>query len=383
MFSITKSNSKAKVTGFARQVLSISNIGNLGLAGIVLAIAACSPSNQPPAPTETSQTPAPVAESPDSGSTTPKLKLNGAGATFPRPLYARYFSEYAKQTGLEINYSATGSGSGIKQFSDRIVDFAGSDIPLDEAEKSNFTNGLIMMPTAGGAVAIVYNLPEVAELNLSREALPAIFLGEIKTWDDPLIAASNPDASLPNLPITVVVRADASGTTYIFTKHLAAISAEFAAAVGIDQAPNWLSNFYRAPKSDGVAAIVQQTKGTISYVQASYATQGDLQTAAIENVAGEFVLPTLAEANRAFEAIDFNPDFTTANSEDPATGYPIVGATWLLLYEKYSDPEKAAAIKTLVKWILTEGQEMNGDLEYTRIPESVAQEIIKAIEVIN
>jgi phosphate transport system substrate-binding protein len=180
-----------------------------------------------------------------------------------------------------------------------------------------------------------------------------------------------------------VVRADASGTTYIFTKHLAAISANFADAVGIDQAPNWLGNFYRAPKSDGVAAIVQQTRGTISYVQSSYATQGNLQMAAIENSAGEFVPPTLAEANRAFTAIAFNPDFTTANSEDPAAGYPIVGATWLLLYERYSDPEKAAAIKQVVQWILTEGQEMNGDLEYTRIPEELAQQIIQAIEVIN
>ncbi|AFY70527.1 phosphate ABC transporter substrate-binding protein, PhoT family [Thalassoporum mexicanum PCC 7367] len=353
-----------------------SRLCKLGLAGLVMAIAAACGSGSNPAPTATS--PTSLESEPSSN-----LKLNGAGATFPRPLYARYFNAYAKQTGIEINYSATGSGSGIKQFSDGIVDFAGSDIPLGEQERSNLDRGLILVPTAGGAVAIIYNLPGVEKLNLSRELLPAIFMGEIKTWNDPLIAAVNPDVSLPNLPITVVVRADASGTTFIFTSHLAAISAGFADLIGINQAPNWPTNFYRAPKSDGVAAIVQQTRGTISYVQSSYATQGELNTAAIENKAGKFVLPTLAEANRAFETIAFNSDFTTANSEDPDTGYPIVGATWLLLYKKYDHPQKATAVKEAVTWILTEGQEMNGELEYTRIPTQVAQQIIEAIAVIN
>jgi phosphate transport system substrate-binding protein len=364
-----------KALGLARQMLKIG--GAIAMWAIVTA---CSPGNNPSS-TETAPTSesSPSAITPEPGS---NLKLNGAGATFPRPLYARYFSAYAEQTGIEINYSATGSGSGIKQFSDRIVDFAGSDIPLGDDEKSKLSNGLIMVPTAGGAVAVIYNLPEIEELQLSRQTLPAIFMGQIKTWDDPLIAATNPELDLPNLPITVVVRADASGTTYIFTKHLAAISADFAAAVGINQAPNWLSNFYRAPKSDGVAAIVQQTTGTISYVQSSYATQGKLRTAAIENVAGEFVPPTLAASNQAFEAIVFNADFTTANSADPDAGYPIVGATWLLLYEKYDDPAKAAAIKEVATWILTEGQALNSELEYTRIPEDVAQQIIEAIAAI-
>jgi phosphate transport system substrate-binding protein len=304
-------------------------------------------------------------------------KLNGAGATFPAPLYQRYFSDYQKQTGVTVNYNAVGSGAGIRQFIAGTVDFGASDAAPSSSEKGQMKNGLILVPTAGGAVAVVYNLAGVNNVQLTRDELGKIFSGQITNWNQV-------DSKLPNKPIKVVVRADGSGTTEVFTSALSAISPTFKSRVGTSKEPNWGFTVLKGPKNDGVAALVKQNDGAIGYVQDTFARKNEgatLRTAKVQNKAGKFVEPSLAEANNAMRGITFNPDFT-ANVDDPAQGYPIVGITWLLVKTDYGDAKKAAEIKKLVKWILTTGQSINNQLEYTRIPPVVAQRAIAAVEKI-
>ena len=267
--------------------------------------------------------------------------LSGAGATFPAPLYQRYFSEYQKATGTTVNYNAVGSGAGIRQFIGGTVDFGATDVPPSASEKSQMKNGALLVPTAGGAVAVVYNLPGSKGVKISRQVLPKIFSGEITNW-------KQVDKSLPDKPIRVVVRADGSGTTEIFTSHLAAASGAFKSKVGASKDPNWGFQVLKGPKNDGVAALVKQTEGAIGYVQDTYARKNEgptMQTAKIQNKAGQFVEPSLKEANNAIAGVKFNPDFT-AEVSDPGKGYPIVGITWLILNQKYKDPAKAADVKT-------------------------------------
>jgi phosphate transport system substrate-binding protein len=244
--------------------------------------------------------------------------LSGAGASFPNPLYERYFSEFKKATGITVNYNSIGSGGGIRQFIADSVDFAGTDAPPENSEISQMKNGMIMVPTAGGAVAVAYNLSGVSNLQLSREMLGKIFAGEVKTWNQV-------NSSLPNKPIKVVVRADSSGTTFIFTRHLSAISPSFNSKVGADKAPNWPGGFLSGPKNDGVAALIRQTDGAIGYVQDTYARQNNIPTAKIQNKAGQYVEPSLEAANQAMASVQFNSSFNTTNIQDPPQGYPIVG----------------------------------------------------------
>jgi phosphate transport system substrate-binding protein len=302
--------------------------------------------------------------------------LTGAGASFPAPLYQKYFAEYKKATNNTVNYNSVGSGAGISQFTAETVDFGASDAPVTSAEKQKMKRGLIMVPTAGGAVAVVYNLPG-KKVQLSRIALGKIFTGELKTWNQV-------DSKLPKTPIRVVVRADGSGTTDIFTGHLSAISPTFKKKIGTSKAPNWGFQVVKGPKNDGVAAAVKQTPGSIGYVQDTYARKNEgpnLQTAKVQNKAGQYVEPSLAEANKALSSAKFGADFV-ADVSDPASGYPIVGMTWLLVYQNYKDAAKSKDIKALVKWILTTGQNFNTQLEYTKVPPAVAQKVIATVEKI-
>ncbi|MEG3438824.1 phosphate ABC transporter substrate-binding protein PstS [Pannus brasiliensis CCIBt3594] len=303
--------------------------------------------------------------------------INGAGATFPAPLYQRYFSDYQKQTGVTVNYNAVGSGAGIRQFIAGTVDFGASDVAPSGSEKGRMKNGLILVPTAGGAVAVVYNLPGVNNVQLTRDELGKIFSGQITNWNQV-------DPKLPNKPIKVVVRADGSGTTEIFTSALSAQSPTFKSKVGASKEPNWGFTVLKGPKNDGVAALVKQNEGAIGYVQDTFARKNEgpaLRTAKVQNKAGKYVEPSLAEANNAMKGITFNPDFT-ANVDDPAQGYPIVGITWLLVKTDYGNPKKATEIKRLLKWVLTSGQAINNQLEYTKIPSVVTQRALAAVEKI-
>lgn len=309
------------------------------------------------------------------------VTLNGAGASFPKPLYDRYFREFREQTGIQVNYEAIGSGGGIRQFTQETVDFGGSDAAMTDEEIAKVDRGVILIPTAGGAVSVTYNLPGVGdgELRIPSEVLPMIFMGQIDRWNDPPIAQANPNLNLPNLPIRPVVRSDGSGTTFIFTNHLSAVSDEFESQVGTGKAPDWTGNPLGGSQNAGVAATVQQTRGSIGYVQSSYAVENDIPQAQIENGnTGNYVSPTLEEANRALAAVEF-PDNFRVFEGNPAEGYPIVGMTWIMVYEQYDDSQKAEAIKDMVEWILTNGQDINGTLEYTEIPDSVGQRAIQTV----
>ncbi|MBS3030014.1 MAG: phosphate ABC transporter substrate-binding protein PstS [Dolichospermum sp. DET50] len=306
--------------------------------------------------------------------------LNGAGATFPAPLYEKYAREVKKKfPDLKVNYQAIGSGGGIRQTIAGTVDFGGSDAAMKDDEIAKVKNGVILVPTAGGAVSVVYNLPGVSKLRLSRATLPAIFSGQIKNWDDAKIKADNPGVNLPNQPIKFVVRADGSGTTFIFTNHLSAISGYFKGRIGANTAPKWtLPNALKGKGNPGVAALVKSTPGSIGYVEYDYATKNKLNSAEVQNKKGEFVAPSLASANSALSTVKF-PDNYRVFVGDPGQGYPIVGLTWMMVYQKYSNPAKAEAVKKWINWVLKDGQQYNDDLNYTKIPGDVVNRVLQTV----
>lgn len=310
------------------------------------------------------------------------VTLNGAGATFPEPLYQRYFNAISKQyPDIDVNYQGIGSGGGIRQLIAGSVDFAGSDTAMTEEEAAKVKQGVVFVPTAGGPVAVVYNLPGVSNLRLSRTVLPRIFSGQITRWNDPQIAKDNPGVNLPDQPIRLAVRADSSGTSFIFTNGLSAMDSYFRGRIGPNRSPNWPGKPLSGKGNPGVAQIVQRAPGSIGYVEASFAEQNKLQAALVQNSKGAFVAPTVEQANRALSAVEFDPDFRVNFSRlgNPTDGYPITGLTWIMVYKNYQQPGEAAAVKRMVEWMLTEGQELNDDLGYTRIPQNVAQRVIQAV----
>lgn len=308
------------------------------------------------------------------------ITLTGAGATFPQPLYERYVREMRKaHPDIKVNYQSIGSGGGVKQTIAGTVDFGASDAAMSDEEIAKVKGGVLMIPTAGGAVTVPYNLPGVKNLRLSREVLSGIFMGKITNWSDPKIAVANKGMKLPNMAIKPAVRADGSGTSFIFTNHLSAISPEFKSAVGVSKEPKWPSTFLKGKGNPGVAASVKQTPGGIGYVEYEVALKNGLTSALVQNGSGQYVAPSLRATNLALSDVQFPANFRAfdANSNQ---GYPISGLTWLLIPKTQKNPEKAKAIKTMVKWMLTSGQQFNDDLNYTSIPSAVAQRAIAAVE---
>jgi phosphate transport system substrate-binding protein len=315
-------------------------------------------------------------------SQTASVTLNGAGATFPAPLYQRYFQQFSqKNPNIRVNYQAVGSGAGIRQMIAGTVDFAGSDAAMKDDEMRRVSRGVIFIPTAGGPVAVVYNLPGVNNLKLSREALPAIFSGQITSWNDPKIASANPGVNLPNQPIRLAVRADSSGTSFIFSNHLSAINPYFRGRVTTSTTPNWPGNPLRGQGNPGVAQSVRQTRGSMGYVEFAFAKSANMQMAQVQNRTGAYVAPSLQAANEALAGVDFNQDFRVNFTEfgNPSQGYPIVGLTWMMVYKQYPQPGKADAVKRLVQWVMTDGQQINDDLSYTRIPAPIASKVVQAV----
>lgn len=306
--------------------------------------------------------------------------LNGAGATFPAPLYERYAREVKKKhPELKVNYQSIGSGGGIRQTIAGTVDFGASDAAMKDDEMAKVKNGVILVPTAGGAVSVVYNLPGVNKLRLSRKTLPEIFSGQITKWDDAKIKADNPGVNLPNQPIKFAVRADGSGTTFIFTNHLSSISGYFKGRIGANTAPKWtLPNVLKGKGNPGVAALVARTPGSIGYVEYDYATKNNLKSAEIQNKKGEFVAPSLQSANAALSTVTF-PNNYRVFVGDPGQGYPIVGLTWMMVYKQYPTPAKAEAVKKWINWVLKDGQQFNDDLNYTKIPGDVVNRVLQTV----
>ncbi|WNZ46931.1 phosphate ABC transporter substrate-binding protein PstS [Leptolyngbya boryana CZ1] len=307
------------------------------------------------------------------------VTLNGAGATFPALLYERYISEFKKKNpSATVNYQAIGSGGGIRQTIAGVVDFGGSDAAMTDDDMKKVDRGVILVPTAGGSVVPIFNLPGVSNLKLGREVLPDIFSGRITRWNDPRIAKDNPGVNLPNSDIKTVVRADGSGTTFVFVNHLSAVNPYFRGRVGVGTAPKWTTNPLKGRGNAGVASTVQKTSGSIGYVEQSYAEKNKLNVAQVQTKRGEWLSPSLAETNKAIASLKLPDNFRVFDG-DPDAGYPITGLTWMMIYRRYDNPEKAAAVKKWVEWVLTEGQELNDDLNFARIAPSDVQRILQVV----
>ncbi|MGC3989205.1 MAG: phosphate ABC transporter substrate-binding protein PstS [Chthoniobacteraceae bacterium] len=303
-----------------------------------------------------------------------QVQLNGAGATFPAPLYQRWFAEYNKlHPDVQINYQPVGSGSGIKQFTQGVVNFAASDAAMTDEELAKVSTGAVMLPMTAGSIVLAYNLPDVKELKLSRDAYVGIFLGKIAKWNDDAIKKDNPGVTLPDLAISVAYRSDGSGTNFVFTKHLSAISADFKSAVGEGKSVNWPAGV-GGKGNDGVTALIKQTPGTIGYVEFGYAKQNGLAMAELQNKAGKFVAPTPESGASTLASVQLPENLRIWPSDPTGEGdYPIATFTWLLLYAKYDDAKVASTLKDIVKYGLTDGQKLAPELGYIPLPDAVVK----------
>jgi phosphate transport system substrate-binding protein len=302
--------------------------------------------------------------------------LNGAGATFPEPLYVEWIGEFQiANPDVTINYQGIGSGGGIEQFTKLTVDFGASDAPMkDEEVTAAETAGgakVLHIPTVFGAVVLAYNLDGVDEFKLDPDTLAAIFLGTITNWNDAKIAALNPGVTLPGEAIQVVHRSDSSGTTSIFTGYLTQVSTAWADKVGKGKEVEWPVGV-GGQGNDGVAAVVQQQAGSIGYVELSYATESGLTMATLKNKAGNFITPSLESTSAAAVGVTFPEDlrFSVSNS-DGAQAYPIVGATWILVFEKMKDTAKVEALKAWLIWSLSDGTALAEELGYAPLSEEL------------
>ncbi|NBC12149.1 MAG: phosphate ABC transporter substrate-binding protein PstS [Gammaproteobacteria bacterium] len=335
------------------------------------------------------------------------VKLNGSGASFPFPIYSAWFKQFSQDkqvkeaynpTGARVDYQAKGSGAGIKDLQEGAVDFAGSDAAMNDEEiavvKEKQGKDVVLLPMTAGEVVLAYNVKGVDELKLPRDVYPEIFAGTITQWNDPKIAAANPDAELPDDDITVVVRSDSSGTSFVFTGHLSEISPNFKETVGQAKSPNWpaAANFIKAPKNDGIMAQVKQNPGTIGYVEYGYAKlTGHDQVAKLENKAGNFVSPGPDTGAAAVASAEF-PEATLPSGApdlrawvyDPSgeDSYPIASLTWLLLYTDYED-DKLKVVQDMIAYMVSDDAQGQADrLGYVPLPADVIEKVKEAVTFI-
>jgi len=311
-----------------------------------------------------------------------RLRLTGSGASFPFPIYATWFKQFgAVSKGITVDYQSKGSGAGVQDFLNKTVDFAASDSAMKAEDMAKVPGGVQLLPMTGGEIVLAYNLPGVKGLKLPRDVYPQIFLGKITKWNDPKIAAANPGVQLPAQDITVVRRADSSGTTYVFTHHLASISKEFKDGPGVGNSVNWPGSdkFVASPKNDGVTATIKQTPGAIGYLEYSFAKLSKADTALLQNKAGEYVAPgsgggeaALASAKLPADLIAWIPD------PEGAKAYPMTTFTWMLFYKQNTDPKKAAALRSMVEYGLGDGQKVADQMGYIPLPAAVVAEVRKA-----
>jgi len=306
-----------------------------------------------------------------------RVSLKGAGATLPAPLYTTWFDRYESETsGVQIDYEAVGSGDGVQQFIDQDVDFAATDAPLTSTERAQLDDGrgqVIQIPTVGISIVMAYNLPGVDELALSRDAYCGIITGDVTQWNDAAIAETNPDVILPNLPITFVHRADSSGTTYIFTNHLDEACPQWTAGVG--KMVDWAVGT-EAPGNLGMTAFIQQTEGAIGYVGFTHAEQAALPMASLENKSGFFIEPSPNSSERA-TVVSHVPEDMVIDLPDPANvdAYPIIGLTYLLMYETYSSTETAQALHQMVQWSMSDGRAIADLLGYAPLSPELSESV--------
>jgi phosphate transport system substrate-binding protein len=315
--------------------------------------------------------------------------VTGAGATFPYPLYSKWFDAYARKTGVKINYQPIGSGGGIRQLLEMTVDFGGTDAPMTDDELAKAKGGPVLhIPTALGAVAVTYNLSEVTQpIKLTGDVLAAIYQGQITKWSDARIAALNSGLKLPATDILVVHRSDGSGTSYVFTDYLASVSKAWATRPGKGKEVQWPVGL-GAKGNDGVAGQVKQSPGSIGYVELAYANQNRMTTALIKNATGEYIAPAIASATAAAAAAAANLPATTdyrisiVNASGKGA-YPISSFTWIILYQKPQDPVKGKKVIDFLKWALSdEGQGMEAPLDYAPLPQSMRTALNSRLETV-
>lgn len=312
-----------------------------------------------------------------------RLQINGAGATFPNPIYSKWFDEYHKlHPDIEINYQSIGSGGGIRQLLAGTVDFGASDVPMSDDQMSKTKTPVLHFPTVLGGVVPTYNIPGITEeLNFTPEALAGIFVGKITKWNDPELTKPNPKVKLPADDIVVVHRAEGSGTTFIWTDYLSKISEEWKSKVGAGASVNWPVGL-GGKGNEGVTGQIKQTPNSIGYVELIYAIQNHLPYGRVKNSARVFVKADLASvtAAAAGAAKDMPDDFRVSISNAPGkTAYPISSFTWLLIPAKIDDGNKKQAITQFLRWMMTDGQKFCEDLAYAQLPKPVVAKEIKAI----
>jgi phosphate transport system substrate-binding protein len=302
--------------------------------------------------------------------------LTGAGATFPNPIYTKWFDAYSKKTGIQINYQSIGSGGGIRQFTEGTVDFGASDGPMNESQIQAVNGNVLHVPTVLGAVAVTYNLPTLGDTRLKFDGnvLVDIFMGRVTKWNDPKIATLNPGVKLPDIDLIVVHRSDGSGTTYVFTDYLNKFSREWKDKVGYATSVSWPTGL-GGKGNEGVTQQIKQTEGALGYVELIYAISNNLPYAQVKNAAGNFIAPSLETVTAAAAGANLakDTDFRVSITNAPgAQAYPIASFTWLLVKKDNKDPAKAKLIRDFLSWMITpEAQKMAADLHYAPLPAPV------------
>ncbi len=320
------------------------------------------------------------------GDSNKRMEIQGAGATFPYPVYSKMFSEYHKATDIKVNYQAIGSGGGIRQLKNMTVDFGASDAFMNDKALDSVDREILHVPICLGAVALSYNVPGVNNLKLNADVLSDIFLGNISKWNDPKIKALNSGVSLPDIRIVSVHRSEGSGTTFIFTDYLSKVSKTWLNKVGRGKAVNWPDGL-GGKGNAGVAGIIKQSPGAIGYIGHIYAIQNKMSLVSLQNKAGNYVSPSIAAVSEA--ANTTIPADTRASITDSsaAYGYPISGFTWILVYKdqdfKGRSIEQAKATKALITWMITDGQSYVKPMHYAPLTESVAQKAHTILESMN
>jgi phosphate transport system substrate-binding protein len=308
-------------------------------------------------------------------------KLTGAGATFPYPIYSKWFSEYsAAHPGVEINYQSIGSGGGIRQVTAGLVDFGATDGPATDEQLAASKTKLIHIPTVLGAVVPIFNVPGVNDVKFSSDVLADIFLGKISNWNDARIAKDNPGVKLPDQKIIVVHRSDGSGTTYIFTDYLSKVSSEWANGPGKGASPSWPVGV-GGKGNEGVAGLVRQLPGSLGYVELIYALQNKISYGEVKNAAGNWEKASIEGVTEAAASIKVLPaDYRVSITNAPgADAYPISSFTWLLVPLKSPDPAKGKVIKDLLSWIVNSGESEVSAFSYAPLPKSVAEKVLKTV----
>jgi phosphate transport system substrate-binding protein len=310
--------------------------------------------------------------------------LQGGGATFPYPLYAKWFAAFSEiDKGVDFNYQRVGSGEGQRLITNQFIDFGASDAPMSREALANAPGKILHVPTVGGAVVIMFNLHNVKELQLDGPTLAAIYLGKITQWKDPAIIQQNPGIKLPDEQITVVDRSDGSGTSYIFTDYLRTVSPEWQLKVGHYLSVNWPTGMGLSG-SDAVAAYVKNTPGAIGFVELLYAIQNQLNYASIKNAAGNYIKASPESITAALASAVIPDDFRISMVNAPgADSYPIAGVTWILVYEHPQDSSKAKELVAFLNWAETEGQKMARELNFAPLPANVQSRILTEIKSIS